>query len=86
MANRIKNSILIQEAEALPSLNIIRKRLWDLKCPLKLKNFFWRAVSGAILVVDKLVIKRVKVDPRCQTCGLDGESINHVLFTCTAAR
>ncbi|XP_018463709.1 uncharacterized protein LOC108834892 [Raphanus sativus] len=28
----------------------------------------------------------MKGDVVCQTCGLDGESINHVLFSCTLAR
>lgn len=28
----------------------------------------------------------MKVDSQCQVCGLEGESQNHVLFTCSFAR
>lgn len=35
---------------------------------------------------DKICSRGIKVDERCQTCGLAGESINHVFFTLTAAR
>ncbi|CAL9231260.1 unnamed protein product, partial [Arabidopsis halleri] len=28
----------------------------------------------------------MKIDPRCQTCGFEGESIEHVLFSCPLSR
>lgn len=28
----------------------------------------------------------MRCDPFCQTCGMDGESINYILFSCTLAR
>lgn len=37
-------------------------------------------------MIDQLVNRRVRVDTRCQTCGMEGEPVNHVLFVCTAAR
>lgn len=86
LANSQKNDTLIHEAEALPSINGIRELIWKLQGPLKLKNFLWRALSGAIPVVNRLLSRRVKVDTRCHICGLEGESINHVLFKCTATR
>lgn len=37
--------------------------------------------------VSDLINKRgMKVDNRCQTCGMEGESILHVLFQCDPAR
>lgn len=50
------------------------------------KNFLWRAIGGAIPIVDQITARGMRVDSRCQNCGLEGESINHVLFECTAAR
>ncbi|KAG7552475.1 Reverse transcriptase zinc-binding domain [Arabidopsis thaliana x Arabidopsis arenosa] len=46
----------------------------------------WKAFSGALHVDERLSTRGMKEDQRCQLCGLEGESINHVLFTCTLAR
>lgn len=37
--------------------------------------------------VSELIIKRgMQIDDRCQTCGVEGESILHALFQCDPAR
>ncbi|XP_019082488.1 PREDICTED: probable serine/threonine-protein kinase dyrk2 [Camelina sativa] len=51
-----------------------------------IKSFMWKVVSGGIPVADKMVARGLKVDTRCQRCGNEGESSNHVLFSCTVAR
>ena len=70
----------------LPSLNGIKDRIWSLDTAPKIKIFLWKVISGALPVSDKLIERGMKIDTRCQICGLEGESINHVLFTCTIAR
>lgn len=80
LANQSKHHALIQEAEVQPSTNCLREQIWKLKCPAKIKNFLWRTLIGALQVVDKLLTRKVRLDTRCQTCGLEGESINHVLL------
>lgn len=82
---RNKNE-LISLHNAKPSLNPLKAQIWQLKAPSKLKVFLWKAVSGALPVQDCLTTRGIKCDQVCQTCGLDGESINHVLFSCTFAR
>lgn len=37
-------------------------------------------------MVDLISRRWVKVDSRCQTCGMGGEDTNHVLFVYTVAR
>ena len=37
-------------------------------------------------MIDNLTTRSMRIDTRCQICSLEGESINHVLFTCTLAR
>ena len=76
----------IREAEALPSLNDLKTAAWKLKTPPKIKMFLWRALSNAISVGELLVKRGIKMDPCCQACGFQGESINHILFTCPIAR
>ena len=70
----------------LPSLNGIKHCILSLKTVPKIKIFLWKVISGAIPVADHLIERGMKVDTRCQTCGMEGESMNHVLFTCTIAR
>lgn len=85
-ANQLKHSELIREASALPSINGIKESIWAMKTSSKIKIFVWRALSEAIPVANKIISRGMKSDSRCQACGLEGESINHVLFTCTMAR
>ncbi|KAF3543801.1 hypothetical protein DY000_02003720 [Brassica cretica] len=37
-------------------------------------------------MADNILSRGMKIDSRCQICGLEGESSNHVLFSCTWAR
>ncbi|KAL0742854.1 hypothetical protein Bca4012_084367 [Brassica carinata] len=43
-------------------------------------------LSDALPVADLIRHRGLKIDERCQVCGLEGESILHVLFQCDAAR
>lgn len=43
-------------------------------------------MSNALSVNDELCARGMKVDIRCQRCGFEGESINHMLFVCPGAR
>ena len=82
--NARKEALLSGQAQ--PSLNGIKQCIWSIKTAPKIKIFLWKAISGAISVDDHLIERGMRVDTRCQICGLEGESINHVLFTCTIAR
>lgn len=77
---------LLREAMMQPSILAIKDQLWKSNTATKIHNFMWKAVSGGIPVVDKMIARGLNVDSRCQSCGLEGESINHVLFTCSVAR
>lgn len=80
------NSALLHFQQAQPSLHPLTAQVWNLKAPPKVKVFIWKALSGALSVFDCLSARGIKYDTVCQTCGEDGESINHVLFSCTLAR
>ena len=86
LANRLHNSDLIAAAELRPSLNDLKVQVWFLHTTPKIKCFIWRALSGAIVVADKLELRGMSKDMRCQFCGCDKESTNHVLFSCSIAR
>lgn len=50
------------------------------------QNFHVESTVQCLLVNDGLLASGMKIDPRCQMCGYEGESINHILFTCPLAR
>lgn len=86
LANSTKNPELVKEALTQPSLNGLKSQIWDTFTVSKIKAFMWRAASDALPVTDLIIKRRIKLDSRCQICGQEGESVNHVLFTCTLAR
>ncbi|XP_013705040.1 uncharacterized protein LOC106408899 [Brassica napus] len=77
---------LIKIQTELPSINPLKAKVWSLQAPSKIKIFIWKALSGSLSVLDNLRSRGMKCDLVCQTCGNEGESINHVLFSCTLAR
>ena len=47
--------------------------------------FLWRALSGALAIAERLNSRGMGVEPNCKICHGSTESINHVLFQCSAA-
>lgn len=86
LINQLNNLEITQEADMKPSLNDLKTQVWSLKTSTKIKSFLWRALSGALAVADRLEIRGLSKDLRCQFCGQEKESINHVLFSCSIAR
>lgn len=86
MMNNEKHSGLIQEASLFPSLNPLKEAVWKVKTAPKIRIFMWRAVSNAIPVGELMIKRGMKLDPCCQLCGFEGESVNHLIFTCPLAR
>ncbi|XP_018479119.1 uncharacterized protein LOC108850033 [Raphanus sativus] len=86
LACKLDQSLVRKQAQSKPSLNGLRSRVWQVRTAPKIKIFMWKALSNALAVAEECLSRGMKVDSRCQNCGEDGESINHVLFTCPAAR
>lgn len=86
LACRLNKPELLQEASQQPSINGLKEQIWSIHTVPKIKAFLWRASSNALPVTDLLAKRGVILDSRCQVCGLEGEYINHVLFTCSIAR
>lgn len=69
-----------------PSFNSVKEKVWKVSTAPKIRTFIWKALSDALPVVDLISKRGMKCDDRCQLCGLEGESIQHVLFECDPAR
>lgn len=55
------------------------RKLWNLKIPLKVKHFLWRANSGTLPTKDILISRRVNVCSLCPVCNINSETTAHVL-------
>lgn len=61
------------------------RKLWNLKIPLKIKHFLWRASSDVLPTKEQLRAKRVEVCALCPVCNLTLESTFHILVGCEFA-
>lgn len=74
------------EVLANPSVNPLKEQVWKIQTAPKIKTFLWKALSEALPVADLILKRGMKIDGRCQICGMEGESIHHTLFDCDVAR
>ena len=65
-----------------PSTNGLKKEVWKLKSPRKIKHFLWQAISGYVASASKLKERYCGSDSTCQRCGSEQETVNHILFEC----
>lgn len=86
LAQEMKIKELYPEVLMQPSINSIKERVWKITTAPKIRTFIWKALSEALPVVDLISKRGLSIDSRCQVCGLEGESIHHVLFDCDPAR
>lgn len=86
LACQLECSDVRKECLAQPSLHGLFQKMWKVKTATKIRIFMWKALSNALSVNDGLLSRGLKIDPRCQRCGMEGESINRVLFSCPAAQ
>ena len=86
LASKLENSEVKSLAEALPSINPLKILVWDLLISTKLRIFMWKIMCNALPVADGIAVRGMMVDNRCQFCGMDGETENHLFFICPHAR
>jgi hypothetical protein len=61
------------------------KKLWKMKVPPKVRNFWWRVIRGFIPCRSVLKNRHIDRISFCQACGCE-ETIWHALFECTWAK
>ena len=83
--NRFNREEDIRVAEMRPSLNDLKNEVWKLKLLPKIKQFLWNVLSGAVPTYVQLCTRGINLDPTCQRCCYEEETINHALFKCPHA-
>ncbi|KAL0705016.1 hypothetical protein Bca4012_071441 [Brassica carinata] len=62
------------------------KKIWKIGAPRKIKQFLWRALSGALPVKERLRSRGIHLDTTCSVCSNTAETVCHALFTCPRAQ
>jgi hypothetical protein len=65
--------------------NDVRKKLWRVQLPSKIKIFGWRLLHGLIPCYGVLANQHVRTSSQCPICKIHCEDILHMLFTCHRA-
>lgn len=68
-----------------PGSLVLKSQVWKLDILPKIKQFLWRLLSGALSTFSQLCTRGVHIDPTCQRCCLEDETINHIFFGCPYA-
>ena len=81
----MKETTHIEHSLARTEWHLWRK-LWQLNVPPKVRMFLWRACSNVLPTRENLHRWRVQVDPYCEICCQNPESVGHLLWECSLAR
>ena len=84
----IAHDIRVADQRALvsePSTIGLKKEIWKIKAPRKLKHFLWQATAGFLATAHQLKERHCARESTCMRCGAETESINHTLFECPPA-
>lgn len=79
VAIRMKEKTRIEHSTTNTERPIWRK-LWKLNVPPKVRIFLWRACTNVLPTRENLNRRRVEVDPRCEICCQQPESVGHLLW------
>ncbi|RVW89101.1 putative ribonuclease H protein [Vitis vinifera] len=60
--------------------------IWSTCVPTKVSFFAWEAYWGKVLTLDQLKKRGRSLANRCFLCGMEEESIDHILIQCSKAR
>ncbi|KAM0864782.1 hypothetical protein ACQ4PT_043697 [Festuca glaucescens] len=61
-------------------------QIWNSFAPLRFKVYGWLAVRGRCWSADRLARRGLPCDTTCPLCGIEDETLNHLLLQCRFAR
>jgi ribonuclease HI len=73
------------ESSMSSSVSEIWRIMWQLQIPNAVKMFLWKACHNLLPTKDNLLKRGVVQESLCPICGLETESITHILWSCSSA-
>jgi hypothetical protein len=73
---------MIEEGSTSKGCSGIWKLIWSLNLPNATKMLFWRACYIILPTKENLLKRGIVKEPFCPICGLDVESLVHILWSC----
>lgn len=86
VASKMKETLVAQYRSVQPGVLELKRNIWKVPTIPKIRNFLWRAASGALAVAERLNTRGMNLDSRCNLCSNEVQSIDHVLFKCRTAQ
>lgn len=62
------------------------KTTWQISRPRAVKMFLWKACSNILPTNENIFKRRITDDPRCPICNQETETVEHIFWSCPAAR
>ncbi|KAL9858944.1 putative reverse transcriptase zinc-binding domain-containing protein [Arabidopsis thaliana] len=63
----------------------LKNKIWKISIIPKIKYMLWRTISKALPTALRLITRGMNIDPICNRCQIEEESISHELFNCPYA-
>jgi hypothetical protein len=62
------------------------KAVWSLKVSRVVHHFLWKAYNDILPTKEKLHKRGITADASCPVCGLEKETVSHILWSCESAK
>jgi hypothetical protein len=74
------------ESSSSKGQKTVWRNIWGLRVPNVEKKFLWRACHEILPTRKNLQRRKIIEDPLCPICGLEEETVLHILWECSLAR
>jgi hypothetical protein len=67
-------------------MNSMWRTVWKVRGPPVVKLFLWKACRDILAAKENLFRRKIVPDPLCLICGLETETMGHILWSCGSAK
>jgi hypothetical protein len=82
----MENLISQRGSSSSPEKRMEWKECWNLNVPNVTKHFLWKALQNLLPTRENLAKKGVLRDTSCPICGLEEETVLHIIWSCPSSK